>query len=109
MAEESLIRIGTLNKVIVESSHEIRLVYSCVYNTDSETKYKNALPNFVINVLLDKDKISGSDPCVDVTINTMDSMIAYENKRFKDFGFCAATLDDFANLIPAGLSAILMM
>ena len=63
----------TLNKVIVESSHEIRLVYSCVYNTDSETKYKNALPNFVINVLLDKDKISGSDPCVDVTINTMDS------------------------------------
>lgn len=42
-------------------------------------------------------------------INTMDSMIAYKNKRFKHFGFCAAKLDDFANLIPARLSAILMI
>ena len=42
-------------------------------------------------------------------INTMDSMIAYKNERYKDFGFCAAKLDDFANLIPARLSAILMI
>ena len=42
-------------------------------------------------------------------INTMDSMIAYKNKLFKHFGFCAAKLDDFANLIPARLSAILMI
>lgn len=43
------------------------------------------------------------------TINTMDSMIAYKNERFKNFGFCAARLDDAANLIPARFSAILMI
>ena len=42
-------------------------------------------------------------------INTMDSMIAYKNERFKNFGFCAARLDDAANLIPARFSAILMV
>ena len=42
-------------------------------------------------------------------INTMDSMIAYKNERYRNFGFFAARLDDFANLIPARLSAILMI
>lgn len=42
-------------------------------------------------------------------INTMDSMIAYKNERFKNFGFFAARLDDFANFIPARLSALLMI
>ena len=42
-------------------------------------------------------------------INTMDSMIAYKNERFKNFGFCAARLDDAANLIPARFSAMLMI
>lgn len=42
-------------------------------------------------------------------INTMDSMIAYKNERFKNFGFFAARLDDAANLIPARFSAILMV
>ncbi|MBQ9908827.1 MAG: cobalamin biosynthesis protein CobD [Treponema sp.] len=42
-------------------------------------------------------------------INTMDSMIAYKNERFKNFGFFAARLDDAANLIPARFSAILMI
>ena len=42
-------------------------------------------------------------------INTMDSMIAYKNERFKNFGFCAAKLDDLANFIPARISALLMI
>lgn len=42
-------------------------------------------------------------------INTMDSMIAYKNERFRNFGFLAAKLDDFVNLIPARISAVLMI
>ena len=42
-------------------------------------------------------------------INTMDSMIAYKNERYRNFGFFAAKLDDFANLIPARLCALLMI
>lgn len=38
-------------------------------------------------------------------INTMDSMIAYQNARYIDFGRAAAKLDDAANLLPARLSA----
>ena len=42
-------------------------------------------------------------------INTMDSMIAYKNNRYLNFGFFAAKLDDFANFIPARISAFLMI
>lgn len=42
-------------------------------------------------------------------INTMDSMIAYKSERYLHFGFFAAKLDDFANLIPARISALLMI
>src|SRR3989304_173711 len=41
-------------------------------------------------------------------INTMDSMVGYKNKRYIDFGWAAARLDDAVNYIPARLSAILI-
>lgn len=42
-------------------------------------------------------------------INTMDSMVGYQNDRYLYFGRCAARLDDGANLIPSRLSGILMV
>ncbi len=48
----------TLNKVIVEDDSHIRLIYSCTYETDESTKYASLIPDFVINVLLDKEKVS---------------------------------------------------
>lgn len=41
-------------------------------------------------------------------INTMDSMVGYQNARYKNFGFCAAKLDDGANFFPARLSGGLL-
>jgi adenosylcobinamide-phosphate synthase len=38
-------------------------------------------------------------------INTADSMIGHRTKRYADFGFAAAKLDDLVNLAPARLSA----
>lgn len=37
-------------------------------------------------------------------INTLDSMIAYKNKRYLNFGRLAAYLDDLANYLPARLT-----
>lgn len=42
-------------------------------------------------------------------INTLDSMIGYQNARYKDFGCWAAKIDDFANFIPARITAFLMI
>lgn len=42
-------------------------------------------------------------------INTFDSMIGYQNERYKDFGCWAAKIDDLANYVPARLTALLMV
>jgi adenosylcobinamide-phosphate synthase len=42
-------------------------------------------------------------------VNTLDSMVGYKNKRYKNFGFFSAKLDDLLNLIPSRLTALLML
>lgn len=42
-------------------------------------------------------------------INTLDSMVGYRNARYYRMGWASARLDDLANLLPARLTALLMV
>lgn len=42
-------------------------------------------------------------------INTLDSMIGHHDKRYADFGWASARLDDLTNWIPARMAAVLLI
>lgn len=42
-------------------------------------------------------------------VNTMDSMLGYQNEKYQHLGYFPAKVDDIFNLIPARLTALLML
>lgn len=41
--------------------------------------------------------------------NTLDSMVGYKNKRYRNLGWASARFDDLANYIPARLAAVILV
>jgi len=42
-------------------------------------------------------------------VNTLDSMVGYQNERYRHFGTASARLDDLLNLLPSRLAAVFMV
>lgn len=43
------------------------------------------------------------------TINTLDSMVGYQNEKYGDIGYASAKLDDIVNYIPARIGSLCML
>jgi adenosylcobinamide-phosphate synthase len=43
------------------------------------------------------------------TVNTLDSMVGYRNKKYENYGKASAILDDILNYIPSRITAVLIM
>lgn len=43
------------------------------------------------------------------SVNTLDSMVGYQNKEFESFGFASAKADDVLNIIPSRLTGFLLV
>lgn len=43
------------------------------------------------------------------TVNTLDSMVGYKNRRYINFGWFSAKMDDFFNYIPARISGLMIV
>nr|WP_285874795.1 adenosylcobinamide-phosphate synthase CbiB [Halalkalibacter oceani] len=42
-------------------------------------------------------------------VNTCDSMVGYQNERYRDFGWASANFDDLLNWLPSRLTALVMI
>lgn len=42
------------------------------------------------------------------SVNTLDSMVGYQNEKYLYFGRCSAKMDDYLNFIPSRISGVLM-
>jgi adenosylcobinamide-phosphate synthase len=51
----------------------------------------------------------GVAACAYKAANTMDSMLGYQNEKYRDIGFFSAKFDDVMNYIPSRLTALLMI
>ena len=47
--------------------------------------------------------------CAYKAVNTMDSMVGYQNNKYLHFGFAAAKTDDILNFIPSRLCSLIMI
>ncbi len=43
------------------------------------------------------------------TVNTLDSMVGYKTTHYKNYGYVSARLDDILNLLPARITALIIM
>ncbi len=43
------------------------------------------------------------------TVNTLDSMVGYKDKKYKEFGWFSAKMDDLLNYLPARITAFLLI
>ena len=103
-------------KRIINYPEEIRFLVS--RDTDNLTQseinkaaietYAENLSDGVIAPLLYLSTFGLTGAFVYKAINTLDSMVGYQNSRYENFGKFSAKLDDVANLLPSRITAILI-
>lgn len=94
-----------LSKIVGRDTHDLneqQITRACI-----ETTSENAVDGIIAPLLC--AFIGGPTLAMAYkAINTLDSMVGYKNKRYTDFGWASAKLDDIVNYVPARIAAIML-
>ena len=107
LSDQSLEKARLAVSMIVGRDTE-RLDRDGILRAAVETVSENTMDG-VIGPLFYMLLFGGTGAMAYKAVNTMDSMIGYQNDRYRYFGTAAAKLDDAAGFLPARLSGVLLV
>lgn len=102
-------------------TEKARFAVSMIVGRDTENLTENEIAKAAVETVAENTSDGVIAPLIYLCIggaplgflykafNTMDSMIAYKNDQYINFGRAAALCDDFVNFIPSRVSAIIMI
>lgn len=113
--------VGVSNPLKVRSRHEARVALSRIVGRDTDHLSEAEIVRATVETVAESASDGIIAPLFYLTlggaplalaykaVSTLDSLVGHRDKRYREFGWASARLDDLANWIPARITAALIV